>query len=52
MPHQKTQLPSKLCQQCGLTFTWRKKWQKDWDHVRYCSERCRRNKSKPIRETR
>jgi len=26
------------------TFTWRKKWEKNWEAVKYCSERCRRNK--------
>jgi hypothetical protein len=34
--------PSKLCQRCGRPFTWRKKWERDWEQVRYCSERCRR----------
>ncbi len=29
---------------CGRTITWRKKWERDWDAVRYCSERCRRSK--------
>ncbi|MDZ7703897.1 MAG: DUF2256 domain-containing protein [Trueperaceae bacterium] len=38
----KRDLPSKVCAYCGLPFTWRKKWQRDWDNVRYCSERCRR----------
>nr|WP_228146597.1 DUF2256 domain-containing protein [Acinetobacter sp. ANC 3903] len=23
-------------------FTWRKKWQRCWEEVRYCSERCKR----------
>ncbi|MCA6329365.1 MAG: DUF2256 domain-containing protein, partial [Phenylobacterium sp.] len=23
-------------------FAWRKKWEKVWDEVKYCSERCRR----------
>ncbi|MDN5542411.1 MAG: DUF2256 domain-containing protein [Acinetobacter sp.] len=22
-------------------FTWRKKWQRCWEEVRYCSERCK-----------
>jgi len=39
----KTDLPSKICVTCGLSFTWRKKWAKDWDAVKYCSERCRRS---------
>ena len=38
----KSDLPSKLCATCGLPFTWRKKWEKVWDDVKYCSDRCRR----------
>ncbi len=38
----KSDLPSKLCEVCGLSFAWRKKWEKDWASVKYCSERCRR----------
>jgi hypothetical protein len=38
----KSQLPSKMCAHCGLPFTWRKKWERDWAQVKYCSERCRR----------
>ena len=37
----KQDLPTKLCATCGKPFTWRKKWAKDWDEVRYCSDRCR-----------
>ncbi|WP_083384887.1 DUF2256 domain-containing protein [Cupriavidus sp. USMAHM13] len=36
-------LPTKLCTYCGRPFTWRRKWRRDWDVVRYCSERCRRS---------
>ncbi|POG11141.1 DUF2256 domain-containing protein [Pseudomonas putida] len=38
----KGELPSKNCVVCGLPFTWRKRWARCWDEVRYCSERCRR----------
>mmetsp|Transcript_141457 Transcript_141457/g.260697 ORF Transcript_141457/g.260697 Transcript_141457/m.260697 type:complete len:158 (+) Transcript_141457:35-508(+) len=38
----KSNLPSKQCVQCGRPFDWRKKWEKVWDEVKYCSERCRR----------
>lgn len=38
----KAHLPSKVCCHCGLPFSWRKKWQRDWDKVKFCSERCRR----------
>lgn len=27
---------------CGRRFSWRKKWERDWDQVRSCSDRCRR----------
>ncbi|WP_082712410.1 DUF2256 domain-containing protein [Vibrio tritonius] len=40
----KTNLPSKICIVCGRPFVWRKKWQTCWESVRYCSERCRRNR--------
>ncbi len=42
----KADLPTKVCQVCGRPFTWRKKWEKNWDEVRYCSERCRRDAKK------
>ena len=37
----KGDLPSKVCAICGRPFTWRKKWAKDWDSVKFCSDRCR-----------
>jgi hypothetical protein len=33
--------PSKICVACGLPFSWRKKWERDWEGVKYCSDRCR-----------
>ncbi|APU67410.1 DUF2256 domain-containing protein [Christiangramia flava] len=41
----KQHLPQKICPVCGKPFTWRKKWEKNWDEVTYCSEKCRRNKN-------
>jgi len=38
----KSDLPAKRCAHCGLPFSWRKKWERDWEQVKYCSERCRR----------
>ena len=35
-------LPSKPCVVCGREITWRKKWERDWDNVRYCGDKCRR----------
>lgn len=37
-------LPTKTCDTCGRTFSWRKKWERSWDDVRYCSDLCRREK--------
>lgn len=33
---------SKSCQSCGRTVEWRKKWERDWESVSYCSSACRR----------
>ena len=44
---QKADLPTKTCPVCGLPFAWRKKWERDWDAVVYCSERCRRHRGQP-----
>ncbi|MDQ1091112.1 hypothetical protein QE400_000525 [Xanthomonas sacchari] len=37
----KGDLPQKPCLHCGRPFRWRKKWEKVWDAVTYCSDRCR-----------
>jgi len=39
--------PDKTCVTCGRTITWRKKWERDWEQVRYCSDGCRRHKPGP-----
>lgn len=36
--------PPKLCATCGRTITWRKKWERDWDNIRFCSDACRTHK--------
>lgn len=40
----KADLPTKVCAACGRPFTWRKKWEKNWDSVKYCSDACRQRK--------
>jgi hypothetical protein len=40
----KSDLPSKICKTCGRPFSWRKKWEKVWNEVRYCSSGCRDRK--------
>lgn len=34
----------KICVSCGREIEPRKKWEKNWDEIKYCSDRCRRNK--------
>ncbi|MGC8697424.1 MAG: DUF2256 domain-containing protein [Halothiobacillus sp.] len=47
----KAQLPQKICLVCQRPFTWRKKWAKDWEQVKYCSDACRaRSKARAPRE--
>jgi hypothetical protein len=43
----KENLPEKVCIVCGRPFSWRKKLEKVWDEVKYCSDQCRglRNKA-------
>lgn len=42
----KKPLPKKICIVCKRPFTWRKKWERNWENVKYCSKRCRENKTK------
>ena len=37
----KAALPSKPCEFCARPMSWRKRWARTWDEVRYCSDRCR-----------
>lgn len=34
----------KVCASCGRTITYRAKWARSWDEVKYCSDACRRRK--------
>jgi len=43
MAHKKIFLPEKICLVCQRPFTWRKKWERVWDEVKYCSDACRKN---------
>jgi hypothetical protein len=40
----KATLPCKLCVACGLEMVWRKRWAKNWNEVKFCSDACRKNK--------
>jgi len=37
----KSDLPRKTCLACGRPFAWRRKWERDWEQVKYCSDACR-----------
>lgn len=37
----KSELPQKICATCHKPFSWRKKWERDWEKVRFCSDKCR-----------
>ncbi len=32
----------RTCTVCGRRIEWRKKWERDWAEVRFCSDACRR----------
>jgi len=38
--------PPKTCRTCHREFEWRKKWERDWDNVHYCSQACRGKRGK------
>ncbi|WP_376878097.1 DUF2256 domain-containing protein [Albirhodobacter sp. R86504] len=37
----KSELSQKICAVCQRPFSWRKKWEKVWEDVKYCSDKCR-----------
>ncbi|CAM4048443.1 DUF2256 domain-containing protein [Gillisia limnaea] len=41
----KQDLRTKICESCGLIFSWRKKWEKNWANVKYCSKKCSSQKN-------
>lgn len=36
---------TKICQLCGRVIEPRKKWKNNWDEIKFCSEKCRKNKN-------
>lgn len=38
---------SKTCDRCGRAIEWRRKWEKVWESIRYCSDACRRVRLQP-----
>lgn len=47
----KGDLREKPCEYCQRPFAWRKKWERDWDNIRYCSQRCKSDAKKQARQT-
>lgn len=43
----KGDLATKICVVCGRPFAWRAKWARDWDQVKFCSDRCRSQGARP-----
>ena len=37
-------MKTKHCLSCGRPFTEQKRWEKNWDKIKYCSAKCRSNK--------
>lgn len=33
---------TKVCKVCGRRFHWQKRWEKNWDSIKICSQKCRR----------
>lgn len=42
-------LPEKPCECCLRPMRWRKSWERSWEVVRYCSERCQREAARTRR---
>ncbi|MFQ3335884.1 MAG: hypothetical protein ACI94N_001238 [Candidatus Arcticimaribacter sp.] len=38
----KNDLPTKICPTCERPFSWRKKWERGWEQVIYCSKKCKK----------
>jgi hypothetical protein len=45
----KQHLPEKICLVCERPFSWRKKWEKNWADVKFCSDKCRMNKKTNVK---
>jgi hypothetical protein len=40
----KKRIEPKICMVCQRPFEWRKKWEKNWDEVKYCGDKCRKSR--------
>jgi len=44
MAHKKVHLAEKVCLTCNRPFSWRKKWERNWDDIKFCSVKCKKNR--------
>ena len=42
---------AKDCQHCHRPMTWRKKWERNWDTVIYCSDKCKKEAAQQRRRS-
>ncbi|NBY57344.1 MAG: DUF2256 and DUF3253 domain-containing protein [Actinobacteria bacterium] len=38
----------KSCARCGREISWRAKWAKNWQSIKFCSDACRKKKVQPV----
>ncbi|MDA9618292.1 DUF2256 domain-containing protein [Pseudomonadota bacterium] len=50
MLHKKLNLEEKTCKHCQRPFAWRKKWERSWEEVQFCSQKCK-SESKKTQQT-
>ncbi|MBL8922182.1 MAG: DUF2256 and DUF3253 domain-containing protein [Myxococcaceae bacterium] len=41
-------MDTKTCVVCGRTIEWRKRWERSWAGVKYCSDGCRRRRREAV----
>lgn len=41
-------IPEKTCASCGRSISYRKKWARNFEEVRYCSDACRKRRTRPV----
>ncbi len=51
VPRTKNGFEPKSCAVCQRPFEWRKKWARDWESVKYCSQACRDKGPKSRKES-
>ena len=44
------QKEAKVCVVCNRPFTWRKKWERCWDEILTCSDKCKRQRKQQSRQ--